>query len=74
MELRLQLAFLRRYEMATMTELLDAVHGRLKNRGDTFLDSDGEALFAELKRIAGKDSEAAEAVQEIEHRRSEKVE
>jgi dephospho-CoA kinase len=60
--------------MATTTELIDAVHARLKTRGDTFLDSDGEALFAELKRIAGKDSEAAQAVKEIEHRRSEHVE
>lgn len=60
--------------MATTTELLEVVHERLKERGDTFLDSDGEALFAELKRIAGKDAEAAEAVKEIEHRRSEEVE
>jgi dephospho-CoA kinase len=60
--------------MATTTDLLEAVQGRLKERGDTFLDSDGEAMFAELKRIAGKDSEAAEAVKEIEHRRSEEVE
>lgn len=60
--------------MATTTELLDAVRERLKTRGDTFLDSDGEALFAELKRIAGEDADAADAVNEIEHRRSEKVE
>jgi len=60
--------------MATTTGLLDVVHGRLKDRGDTFLDTDGEAMFAELKRIAREDAEAAEAVQEIEHRRSEHVE
>ena len=60
--------------MATTTELLEVVHGRLKDRGDTFLDSAGEAMFAELKGIAGKDSAAAEAVKEIEHRRSEAVE
>ena len=60
--------------MATTTELLDLVQGRLKERGDTFLDSDGEAMFAELKRIAGQDADAAAAVEEIEQRRSDRVE
>jgi len=53
---------------------MDEVCQRLKTRGDTFLDSDGEQLFAELKRIAGQDADAAKAVKEIEHRRSEKIE
>lgn len=53
---------------------LDEVRQRLKVRDDTFLDSDGEDLFTELKRIALSDPDAAKAVTEIEHRRSEKVE
>ncbi|WP_428306179.1 hypothetical protein [Lacipirellula sp.] len=62
--------------MATTQTILDEVRERLKVRGDTFLDSDGEALLSELKNTASKDSEseAAKAVKEIEHRRSEKIE
>ncbi|BBO35698.1 hypothetical protein [Lacipirellula parvula] len=60
--------------MASSNQALDEVRQRLKVRGDTFLDSDGEALFRELKAIAANDAEAAKAVKEIEHRRSEKIE
>ena len=60
--------------MVTTTEVLAVAKRRLKDRGDTFLDTEGEAMFAELKRVAGDDAEAAEAVKEIEHRRSEHVE
>lgn len=60
--------------MADFQHVLDEARQRLKVRGDTFLDSDGEALFSELKNIAARDSEAAKAVKEIEHRRSEKIE
>lgn len=53
---------------------LDEVRQRLKIRGDTFLDSDGERLFADLKAIAEQDQDAAKAVKEIDHRRSEQIE
>ena len=59
--------------MATANNALDRAKERLKVRGDTFLDSDGETLFADLKAIA-MDDEAAKAVREIEHRRSQKIE
>ena len=60
--------------MADAAPVLDEVRQRLKVRGDTFLDSDGENLFAELKQLAMDDSDAANAVEEIEHRRSEMIE
>ena len=60
--------------MATPNSTLDRVKERLKVRGDTFLDSDGEALFAELKATSKGDDATATAVKEIEHRRSQKVE
>jgi hypothetical protein len=60
--------------MADTQSVLDEVRQRLKSRGDTFLDSDGETLFAALKGTAAVDPEAAKAVKEIEHRRSEKIE
>ena len=60
--------------MATANNALDRAKERLKVRGDTFLDSDGEALFAELKATGTNDDAIAKAVKEIEHRRSQKVE
>ena len=60
--------------MATVNNTLDQVKERLKVRGDTFLDSDGEALFAELKATSTGDEAMAKAITEIEHRRSQKVE
>jgi len=60
--------------MATSTDPLLTALRRLKIRGDTFLDSDGEALLAELKATALNDDAAAKVVKEIEHRRSEKIE
>jgi hypothetical protein len=60
--------------VADTHHVLDEVQQRLKVRGDTFLDSDGEDLYAELKAIAQQDQHAAEAVKEIDHRRSEKIE
>ena len=60
--------------MATTTDALLTALIRLKIRGDTFLDSDGEALLAELKTIALSNDAAAKVVKEIEHRRSEKIE
>ena len=60
--------------MSTTTDALLTALRRLKVRGDTFLDSDGEALLAELKSIALSDDSAARVVAEIEHRRSEKIE
>lgn len=60
--------------MADAAHVLDEVRQRLKVRGDTFLDSDGESLFAELKHLVTNDSDAAKAVAEIEHRRSEMIE
>ena len=60
--------------MATANNALDRVKERLKVRGDTFLDSDGEALFAELKATSKGDEATAKAITEIEHRRSQKVE
>lgn len=60
--------------MATATKPLIEALRRLKVRGDTFLDSDGETLLAELRMTAVSDHAAAKVVKEIEHRRSEKVE
>ena len=60
--------------MAAANNALDRVKERLKVRGDTFLDSDGEKLFADLKANAKDDDEAVKAVKEIEHRRSQKIE
>ena len=60
--------------MATTENIVDEAERRLKVRGDMFLDSDGEALFGELKTHADEDEAAAKAVKEIEHRRSQKVE
>ena len=60
--------------MATAFNTLERVQERLKVRGDTFLDSDGEALFAELKATSKGDDATAKAVKEIEHRRSQRVE
>ena len=60
--------------MATANNALDRVNERLKVRGDTFLDSDGEALLGELRAHADEDEAAAKAIKEIEHRRSQKVE
>jgi hypothetical protein len=60
--------------MATANNALERVNERLKVRGDTFLDSDGEALLGELKTRADEDEAAAKAIKEIEHRRSQKVE
>lgn len=60
--------------MANAHHALDEVRQRLKTRGDTFLDADGEHLVAELRQIADQDPDAAKAVKEIEHRRSEKIE
>jgi hypothetical protein len=62
--------------MASTHSALEEVRERLKVRGDTFLDSDGEALLGALRNAASNDpeSEAAKAVKEIEHRRSEKIE
>ena len=60
--------------MATADKTLDEVQRRLKSRGDTFLDTDGEALFAELKATAKSGDAADNAVKEIKHRRSEKIE
>ena len=54
--------------------ILGEVARRLKTRGDTFLDSDGEQLFDKLEKLAVNDSDAAEAVKEIKLRRSEKIE
>lgn len=64
--------------MANAHDVLEQVTSRLKNRGDTFLDSEGEALFAQLKGSArsaeGNQQAIVEALREIEHRRSQKVE
>ena len=60
--------------MATANNALDLVKERLKVRGDTFLDSDGEKLYAELKTIAEQDQDATKAIEEIDHRRSERIE
>lgn len=60
--------------MSHTQHTLDKVRQRLKTRGDTFLDSDGEQLFAELQEIAQHDPDAAKAIEEIEHRRSEEIE
>lgn len=60
--------------MATTNDMLDEAKRRLKVRGDTFLDSDGEKLLSELEQIAPRDADAAKAVKEIKHRRSEKIE
>ena len=60
--------------MADTQHVLDEVRQRLKVRGDTFLDSDGEDLYAELKAIAEQDQDAAKAIKEIDHRRSEQIE
>jgi len=60
--------------MADTAHVLDEARQRLKVRGDTFLDSDGENLFTELRHLAMNDSDAANAVEEIEHRRSEMIE
>ena len=60
--------------MATTKDALLTALRRLKVRGDTFLDSDGEALLAELKAIALSADATARVVKEIEHRRSEKIE
>ena len=60
--------------MSDAHHTLDEVRQRLKVRGDTFLDSDGEHLFAELQELAQQDPDAAKAVKEIEHRRSEEIE
>jgi predicted ATPase len=54
--------------------VLDEVRQRLKVRGDTFLDSDGEDLYAELQAIAEQNADAAKAIKEIDHRRSEQIE
>ncbi len=60
--------------MATATRPLIEALRRLKVRGDTFHDSDGEALLAELKELAKRNDAAAKVVNEIEHRRSAKIE
>jgi dephospho-CoA kinase len=60
--------------MTDQHHVLDEVRQRLNVRGDTFLDSDGEALYAALKAIARQDQDAAQAIQEIDHRRSEQIE
>jgi tRNA G46 methylase TrmB len=60
--------------IAASHHFLDELRHRLKVRGDAFLDSDGEKLFAELKMIAQHDLDATKAAKEIEHRRSEKIE
>jgi hypothetical protein len=60
--------------MAPSAHVLEEIRRRLSVRGDTFLDSDGEKLFFELKQIAQHDLDATKAVKEIEHRRSEKIE
>lgn len=60
--------------MADAHHVLDEVRQRLQSRGDAFLDSDGEKLYAELKAIADQDRDAAKAVEEIDHRRSEETE
>lgn len=64
--------------MANAHDVLEQVTSRLKNRGDTFLDSEGEALFAQLKGYArsaeGNQQAIVDALREIEHRRSQKVE
>ena len=60
--------------MSTTHNVLHEVRQRLKVRGDTFLDSDGEKLFAELEQIAQHDPDATKTAQEIEHRRSERIE
>ncbi len=60
--------------MASETKPLIEALRRIKVRGDTFLDSDGEALLAELRATAVSDHAAAKVVNEIEHRRSEKIE
>lgn len=60
--------------MATAEAVLVNALRRLKVRGDTFLDSDGESLLAKLKSLAKHNDAAAKVVTEIEHRRSEKIE
>jgi dephospho-CoA kinase len=60
--------------VAATDKTLDEVTRRLEVRGDTFLDSDGEELFAELRKTAAHDADAAKALKEIKHRRSEKIE
>ncbi len=60
--------------MADTHHVLDEARQRLKVRGDTFIDSDGEKLYAELKAIAEQDPDAAKAIKEIDHRRSEQIE
>ena len=60
--------------MAPSAHVLDQVRRRLTVRSDTFLDSDGEKLFSELKQLAQHDPDATKAVKEIEHRRSENIE
>lgn len=60
--------------MADTHRCLEDARQRLKDRGDTFLDSAGEQLFVDLKDLAMTDADAAKAVREIEHRRSEKIE
>lgn len=61
-------------QMTASENVIDEVRTRLKVRADTFLDSDGEELFAKLKQLASHNHDAAAAISEIEHRRSEKVE
>lgn len=60
--------------MAITDQVLDEVRKRLKVRGDAFLDSDGERLVAELKQIVQRNRDATKAIEEIEHRRSERIE
>ena len=60
--------------MAAANNALDRAKERLEIRGDTFLDSAGEKLFTDLKTLATDEDEAAKAVKEIEHRRSQKIE
>ncbi|WP_428304359.1 hypothetical protein [Lacipirellula sp.] len=69
----LQAEFTRRTKTTT-ENTLDQVKRRLKVRGDTFLDSDGEKLLADLEITGADNPDADKALKEIEHRRSEKIE
>jgi len=60
--------------MPKSEDLVAEAQRRLMVRGDTFLDSDGETLLEGLKDLGPSNSVAAAAVNEIEHRRSPKVE